>query len=468
MNLRSSTLGQRYRIQSPKILKTVPKLEYDTSDYSFSNESESQSTITSNSSYDSYDSLNENDQTDSGEEFLTDLDNLELSWEKAEEFVVSDKIPQFRRRNELKEDLSAITDIDGFFSRILTDDFLRNVCLWTNQNAEVKRNRRRRESHERKWEPISTEKLKSFLSLLLLMPLVSKPKMKDYWSNKALTETPGLKQILPRDEFLQIKRYVQFYNSQGYDKNDTFYKVRPLIQEILLNTNALYAPPKCLTLDETMIAFKGRCKFIVYMPLKPIRYGFKAFTGTPSEEPIVLNLSIYDGKGQDLVTLAGNMLESFKSKGHVVYMDRFYTSPKVFKYLEEKGFGACGTILHNRLQLTEEMKVEIESLEKNQYLYYKSHDLLLSIWKDTNKTVTSLSTVHKVKQVRVIRRNKKNDIASTGKIQRTCNIPSAIADYIQFGRGVDIFNQYTSYNMFSNRSTKWYFRIIVFSLKRLV
>ena len=152
MNLRSSTLGQRYRTQSPKILKTVPKLEYDTSDYSFSNESESQSTITSNSSYDSYDSLNENDQTDSGEEFLTDLDNLELSWEKAEEFVVSDKIPQFRRRNELKEDLSAITDVDGFFSRILTDDFLRNVCLWTNQNAEVKRNRRRRESHERKWD----------------------------------------------------------------------------------------------------------------------------------------------------------------------------------------------------------------------------------------------------------------------------------------------------------------------------
>ena len=45
MNLRSA-LGQRYRTQSPKLLKTVLKLEYDTSDDSFTNESRSQSIIT--------------------------------------------------------------------------------------------------------------------------------------------------------------------------------------------------------------------------------------------------------------------------------------------------------------------------------------------------------------------------------------------------------------------------------------
>jgi len=54
----------------------------------------------------------------------------------------------------------------------------------------------------------------------------------------------------------------------------------------------------------------------------------------------------------------------FEGEGHVCYMDRFYTSPKVFKCLEDLGIGACGTCLQNRLQMTDEMKDSIDALDR--------------------------------------------------------------------------------------------------------
>jgi len=121
------------------------------------------------------------------------------------------------------------------------------------------------------------------------------------------------------------------------------------------------------------------------------------------------------------------MFESFESKGHIVYMNRDDFSPKVFKYLEEKGIGACVTCLLNRLQLTEEIKENVDSLKKTQFLYYESENLLLSVWKD-KKPVIVLSTVHKVKQVRVIRRKRKQDIERVKKHTEAINIPMAIAE----------------------------------------
>ena len=461
MNLRSSGSKNNIASQSQNIPKISQQFRDEEAKHSEQEESSSNSASTE---YSEDDSDEDSQGFDYDEDLLTNLEDLELEWTETLEFIKSNKIMSFRSKNPLKNDLSTLVEPENFFGLIITDEFLLQICKWTNENASAQRNRKRRESHEKKWEPITLIKLKAFLALLFLMPLVGKPNLKDYWSNKALTSTPGLKNILTRDEFLKIKRNIRFYDTQRHNKQDALYRVRPLMNEILSNTNENYNPPKELTLDETMISFKGRCKFRVYMPLKPVRYGFKAFTVTPSDEPIVLNLSVYDGTNHDLIHLVGSMLKPFESKGHIVYMDRYYSSPKVFKYLEEKGIGACGTCLLNRLQLTEEIKENIDSLQKNQFLYYESENLLLSVWKD-KKPVTVLSTVHKVKQVRVIRRKRKQDTERVKKHTEAINIPMAIAEYNLKARGVDIFDQYASYQAFSHRSVKWYFRIIVFLLE---
>ena len=42
------------------------------------------------------------------------------------------------------------------------------------------------------------------------------------------------------------------------------------------------------------------------------------------------------------------LLEGLENRGHHVYMDNYYSSPRLFQNLRHLGFGACGTVRTNR------------------------------------------------------------------------------------------------------------------------
>ena len=266
------------------------------------------------------------------ESFLEEWDVLDYTdyipeWTEAtEEFKPSSTLPKFKKRkNILKKNLSHLESPVQFFEELLPQSIVSNFTNWTNEYAEKKRHRKRRESHEKKWEKATDSKVRAFLGMLLLLPLVQKPRLKDYWSNSVLTDTPAIKNIMSRDDFQQMKSNMRFYDENNYDGKDVFHKTRPLIDVILKNTNDVYSAPKNLSLDESMIKYNGRSKCKVFMPLKPIKFGFKVYSLTASEEPVILNLQIYDGESQDITTIVTNLLIPFANEGHCVYMDRLVT-----------------------------------------------------------------------------------------------------------------------------------------------
>ena len=72
---------------------------------------------------------------------------------------------------------------------------------------------------------------------------------------------------------------------------------------------------------------------------KTYQWGFKVYSLTASEEPVILNMQIFDGISQDITTIVTNLVISYANEGHGIFMDRFYSSPKVFKTLLDYGFG---------------------------------------------------------------------------------------------------------------------------------
>ena len=38
------------------------------------------------------------------------------------------------------------------------------------------------------------------------------------------------------------------------------------------------------------------------------------------------------------------LMDGFENKGHVLYMDNLYSNPCLFRKLQEKQIGACGTV----------------------------------------------------------------------------------------------------------------------------
>ena len=54
-----------------------------------------------------------------------------------------------------------------------------------------------------------------------------------------------------------------------------------------------YNPSKNISVDEGMIAFKGRLSFRQYMPAKPTKYGIKVWMCADSATGYVLNHDVY-------------------------------------------------------------------------------------------------------------------------------------------------------------------------------
>ena len=59
---------------------------------------------------------------------------------------------------------------------------------------------------------------------------------------------------------------------------------------------AVYTPERQLAINETLIKFKGKVHFRQCIPIKPGRFGIKAFTLAESSSGYVLNSKIYTGK----------------------------------------------------------------------------------------------------------------------------------------------------------------------------
>ena len=65
---------------------------------------------------------------------------------------------------------------------------------------------------------------------------------------------------------------------------------------LLDNFRAAYNLGREISIDESMIGFKGRLYFIQYMPKKPIKWGMKAFVLADSSSGYTHTWRLYAGK----------------------------------------------------------------------------------------------------------------------------------------------------------------------------
>jgi len=101
--------------------------------------------------------------------------------------------------------------------------------------------------------------------------------------------------------------------------------------------------------------------FRQFIPIKPGRFGIKAFTLAESTSGYLLNSKIYTGREGDGVQrdlgrkAVMSVIESYLDKGYCVFMDNYYTSVALFEELEERKTLACETVRSNRSGLPKAM-----------------------------------------------------------------------------------------------------------------
>lgn len=154
----------------------------------------------------------------------------------------------------------------------------------------------------------------------------------------------------------------QFFHLQNNDDAlprdhpdyDWGFKVRNFVNVLIDKWQGVYYPYRDLSVDESIVAFKGRTIMTQYMPMKPHKWGIKAFVLSESKSSYVYNWLLYTGKkpggtehglAQQVVL---DLCRPIFGQHHHIYMDNYFSSPQLFSLLSEEQTGACGTLHTNR------------------------------------------------------------------------------------------------------------------------
>ena len=103
-----------------------------------------------------------------------------------------------------------------------------------------------------------------------------------------------------------------------------------------------------------------------------------------------------DGTNQQYVGMTHQVvtyiLSPIYEKGHIAYMDNYFSSPALFDELREYETGACGTLRLNSRGVPESIK-QAKTNKSGEYVMEQSDSKLFIAWHD-KRQVNLLSTVH--------------------------------------------------------------------------
>ena len=195
-----------------------------------------------------------------------------------------------------------------------------------------------------KWHRCNMTDMAHYLWLLVLFGLLICGDVRQYWHHGFFMATPNVSGLMTRDAFLAMDQYFHIFNRRAIPRGnqDKLILVRPLMEYLQDQCRMLVVPLKNLSLDEGLLAYKGRLSIKVYNPKKPKKYGVKFFFVTKSHTGYVLDFSIYSGVFSTLRDTVLQLVDRFRDKGYHLFMDNYYNSIALAQELSMWGSTAVG------------------------------------------------------------------------------------------------------------------------------
>jgi len=312
--------------------------------------------------------------------------------------------------------------------------------------------------YQYKKKQITKQDIKSYFAILLCMAIVDLPQKRMYWSEDPLLRQNYIASIMPRLRFEMISAALHLKEDIKEIKNNLT-KIIPFMNTVSIKFRIFYNIDQNITIDESMISFKGRSEYRFYMPMKPIRYGFKLHALTESQTGYCYNFLLDVGKKnlQKLIEsseweddiedeeryilfIVNKLLSCLPFKGYNLYMDSWYNSVYLAEYLVKKGITVTGPLKKNSSDLPKTSMNEELRLGERQT---RSSALLsLTRWKD-KKEMILISSIFSGEKIESNLKNKKE-------------IPEIVKKYSSNMRGVDRMDQSLEYLNLKRKSYKWW------------
>ena len=307
-----------------------------------------------------------------------------------------------------------------FFEIFLDDDIMQKVVDETNRRANtVFRNKpRTRKDRKIPWKDLTVVELKKFLGLCLLGGTVKFPALFKQWSQDSIYYHPLFGKSMGRARFQDILRMLRFINHETVDASDKLHKIKNILDAVLENIKNAFYPGQHLSIDESMILWRGRLAFRQYISNKRHKYGIKLYELT-THDGFILNIIVYTGKGTLVAEEATHteavvfeLLKDYLDKGHIVYLDNFYNSvPLAEKLLRRKTY-IVGTLREQRIGNPKNLLKT--KLKKGEAVWRRKGKVVVTKWKD-KRDVRMISSMHKHAMKEILTKRgvtKKNRVCS--------------------------------------------------------
>ena len=357
---------------------------------------------------------------------------------------------------------------EDFIDLFFTEDLIQVLVSWTNE-------REARSTPEGIDLNITPLEMKKFLGLTFYMGLIKKPEIRDYWSTELLMSTPYFshQNSLSRNRYIMILKFIRFNDPEAAEPNNKMSRIQGIL-DCLHNICKQWHPEQDLSIDETLLLFKGRLSCKQFIRIKRARFGVKSFVLTDASgymlyfHPYVgaqTDLRIEDEAGVERFQLSKSekivvfLLEKadLLDRGHVISCDNWYCSVKLAEYLISRKTGMRGTIRSNRGPPRELVSCAVQ---KGDTKFMRRGPVLCMKYVD-KKDVFLISTVEKagfVEKTTVLPGNKRVVLQK----------PITVKNYNLKMNGVDLVDQIIAPYDCTRRSHVWFKKLGFNLLQRLL
>uniref|UniRef100_A0A1B6MC64 PiggyBac transposable element-derived protein domain-containing protein n=1 Tax=Graphocephala atropunctata TaxID=36148 RepID=A0A1B6MC64_9HEMI len=337
---------------------------------------------------------------------------------------------------------------------LITDDILEEVLNWTNQKI---RSMKPKYSEQKLTfiEELHLTELKAFIGLLVFSSVfkAGNESVDSFFATDG-TGRDIFRCTMTKERFLFLLSALRFDNPLDRPdriKEDPGAPISQTFETFIKNCQECYSLGEYLCVDEMLVAFRGRCRFRMYMPKKPARYGIKIMAMTDARTHYLYNAYMYTGKGCYGRTLNPEekklskptqsvlrLVKPVEGSNRNVTGDNWFSSIQLVQQLKERGLTYVGTVRKDKVEVPPEFKPNPQRGVKSSIYGFTEDITLMSYVPKEQKAVIMVSSMH----------HGATDDSETGK-------PEIIALYNNTKGGVDSLDQKIANYSSSRRTRRW-------------
>lgn len=348
--------------------------------------------------------------------------------------------------------LSKSTTPLDIWSLLFTDEMLDKIVLHTNQKISKIIPKYKKQTCV---QDLDRTELKAFIGLLFYTAIF-KENNEHYtsWYNTDGTGREIYRCILSKNRLEVLLNTIRFDDAETREERrelDLSAPISELFQFFIQNCERVYTIGTCACVDEMLVAFRGRCKFKMYMPKKPAKYGIKIMCITDATNGYLLNAFIYLGKDSDGQNLTQeqkrlskptqavlSLIAPIENSNRNVTADNWFSSIELVNILKEKHLTYVGTLKKNKREIPPEFKPSRHRQIESSIFGFTQNITMSSYVPKKNKAVVMISSMH-----------------HTASVDQNTKKPEMILYYNETKIGVDLLDQRCSNYSTSRRTQRW-------------